>query len=67
MGRRGQGKGLLAWSLAVAQSHQELGTMAGITELSLLEVRGLEFCDSVCPPISVGLWLQATLGVRVGV
>lgn len=66
-GGRGQGKrGLLAWSLAAAQSHQEPRTMAGITELALLELRGLEFCKPPPPTVSVGLWLQATPGVTVG-
>ncbi len=39
-----EGNGLLAWRLSVAQSHRELRTVAGIIELSLLDVRGLEFC-----------------------
>lgn len=48
-GGGGWGRGLLAWSLSVAQSHLRTG------ELSLLEVRGLEFCNP--PPIS---WCLAT-------
>lgn len=56
-GGRGQGKrGLLAWSLAAAQSHQEPRTMAGITELALLELRGLEFCKP--PPHRIS-WSMA--------
>lgn len=62
-GGRGQGKrGLLAWSLAAAQSHQEPGTTAGITEPSLLELRGLEFCNTPPPPYQLVYGCRPPLG-----
>lgn len=52
-------KGFSCWSLSLAGSHRQLWSVAGITELSRLEVGGLAFCI----PVSFSRCLQAAPGV----